>query len=75
MTEDDTLTQLIGTRTSSSSVVVERGPVGGFAIAVCDQNPIYRDPRAAAGRVRRDPRTAHVSVRNGDLGEVPRAAT
>src|ERR1039458_1027009 len=48
MAEDDTLTQLIGTRTSSSSVVVERGPVGGFAVAVCDQNPIYRDPRAAA---------------------------
>jgi acyl dehydratase len=48
MAEDDTLTQLIGTRTSSSSVVVERGPVGGFAVAVCDQNPIYRDPRAAS---------------------------
>jgi acyl dehydratase len=48
MPEDDALTQLIGTRTSSSSVVVERGPVAGFAVAVCDQNPIYRDPRAAS---------------------------
>ena len=47
MPEDDALTKLIGTRTSSASVVVERGPVGGFALAVCDQNPIYRDPRAA----------------------------
>src|ERR1700722_5790345 len=47
MAEDDTLTQLIGTRTSSATVVVERGPIAAFALAVCDQNPIYRDPRAS----------------------------
>lgn len=47
MPEDDTLTQLIGTRTSSATVVVERGPIGAFALAVCDHNPIYRDPRAS----------------------------
>lgn len=47
MSEQDALKQLIGTRTGSSSVVIERGPVGGFALAVCDQNPIYRDPRAS----------------------------
>jgi acyl dehydratase len=44
---DDPITQLVGTRTSSSTVVVERGPISGFALAVCDSNPIYNDPRAA----------------------------
>ncbi|MFZ0666454.1 MAG: MaoC family dehydratase N-terminal domain-containing protein [Acidimicrobiales bacterium] len=45
--QDDALTQLIGTRTSSATVEVERGPVAGFAVAVCDNNPIYKDARAA----------------------------
>jgi acyl dehydratase len=48
MAEDDDLSKIIGTRTSSATVVVERGPVAGFALAVCDQNPVYRDPRATA---------------------------
>jgi acyl dehydratase len=47
MSEDDTLTQLIGTRTSSATVEIERGAVANFALAVCDHNPIYRDPRAS----------------------------
>jgi acyl dehydratase len=47
MPEDDELKAVIGTRTSSATVVVERGPVAAFALAVCDQNPIYRDPRAS----------------------------
>jgi acyl dehydratase len=47
MPQDDELKALIGTRTNSATVVVERGPVSGFAQAVCDQNPIYRDPRAS----------------------------
>jgi acyl dehydratase len=45
--EDDALKALIGTRTSSATVVVERGPVSGFAQAVCDPNPIYRDSKAS----------------------------
>jgi acyl dehydratase len=28
-------------------VVIERGPVTNFAIAVCDHNPVYRDSKAA----------------------------
>ena len=47
MPEDDELKALIGTRTSSATVVIERGPISAFALAVCDQNPIYKDPRAA----------------------------
>jgi acyl dehydratase len=45
---DDDLKQLIGKPMSKSTVVVERGPVSNFAIAVGDKNPVYRDPRAAA---------------------------
>jgi len=47
MSEDD-LKKLIGKPMSKSKVVVERGPVANFAVAVCDGNPVYRDPRAAA---------------------------
>jgi acyl dehydratase len=47
MPEEDELKAVIGTRTSSSTVVIERAPISAFAVAVCDQNPIYRDPRAA----------------------------
>jgi acyl dehydratase len=46
MSEDD-LKKLIGKPMSKSKVVVERGPVSNFALAVCDRNPVYRDPRAA----------------------------
>ena len=45
---DDVLTKVIGKPMSKSKVVVERGPVSNFATAVCDQNPVHRDPRAAA---------------------------
>lgn len=45
---DDALKKLIGLPISKSKVVVERGPVANFALAVCDRNPVYRDPRAAA---------------------------
>ncbi|MGH9018905.1 MAG: FAS1-like dehydratase domain-containing protein [Acidimicrobiales bacterium] len=41
------LKSLIGKPMSKSKVVVERGPVSNFAIAVGDKNPVYRDPRAA----------------------------
>jgi acyl dehydratase len=47
MSDEDSLKLLIGTRTSSATVVIERGPVAAFALAVCDQNPVYRDPKAA----------------------------
>jgi acyl dehydratase len=46
MAEDD-LKKLIGQPMSKSTVVVERGPVANFALAVGDRNPVYRDPRAA----------------------------
>jgi len=44
---DDDLKKLIGTPMSKSKVVVERSPVANFATAVCDDNPVYRDPAAA----------------------------
>ena len=46
MAEDD-LKKLIGQPMSKSTVVVERGPVSNFALAVGDRNPVYRDPRSA----------------------------
>jgi acyl dehydratase len=45
---DDELRAIIGKPMSKSKVVVERGPVANFATAVCDPNPIYRDPRVGA---------------------------
>ncbi|HUY64373.1 MAG TPA: MaoC family dehydratase N-terminal domain-containing protein [Acidimicrobiales bacterium] len=45
---DDDLKKIIGKPMSKSKVVVERGPVSNFAVAVCDHNPVYRDPKAAA---------------------------
>jgi acyl dehydratase len=38
---------LIGKSTGTMRVVVERGPVQIFAEAVKDDDPVYRDPRAA----------------------------
>ena len=40
-------TSVIGKPTGAFKVRVERGPVGFFATAVHDDNPIYRDPKAA----------------------------
>ncbi len=40
-------TSVIGQPTGAYKVRVERGPVSNFAAAVCDDNPIYRDPVAA----------------------------
>lgn len=45
---DDALKSIIGRPTSKSKVVIERGPVANFATAVCDSNPVYKDPHAAA---------------------------
>lgn len=45
---DDELKKSIGKPTSKSRVVVERSAVTNFATAVCDPNPVYSDPRAAA---------------------------
>ena len=74
MAEDDTLTQLIGTRTSSADVVVERGPIAAFALAVCDQNPIYRDPRASeAAGFDAIPAPPTFPFADGDVGPVRRA--
>lgn len=44
---DDDLKAMIGKPTGTVTVVVERGPVSNFATAVCDDNPVYHDPRAA----------------------------
>ncbi len=44
---DEALKKFIGRPTSKSRVVVERGPVANFATAVCDPDPVYRDPQAA----------------------------
>ena len=45
---DDDLKKIIGKPMSKSKVVVERSAVTNFATAVCDDSPVYRDPRAAA---------------------------
>lgn len=45
---DDELKAVVGRPTGGATVVVERGPVANFATAVCDDDPVYRDPRAAA---------------------------
>ncbi len=47
MVDEAQLKAIIGKPMSKSKVVVERGPVANFATAVCDPNPVYRDPRAA----------------------------
>src|SRR5262245_39512638 len=39
---------VVGKPTGASTVHVERGPASNFAQAVTDDNPIYRDPAAAA---------------------------
>jgi peroxisomal enoyl-CoA hydratase 2 len=44
---DDELASIIGKPTGTVTVVVERGPVSNFATAVCDDSPVYHDPRAA----------------------------
>ena len=45
---DDILSTIIGTPTGTTVVTVERGQLALFASAVKDDNPVYRDPRAAA---------------------------
>jgi acyl dehydratase len=47
MTSEEDLKKIIGKPTSKAKVVIERGPVANFAAAVCDDDPVYRDPRAA----------------------------
>jgi acyl dehydratase len=44
---DDILTTIIGTPTGTTVVTVERGQLALFATAVKDDDPTYRDPRAA----------------------------
>jgi acyl dehydratase len=48
MAGEDALKSIIGKSMSKSKVVVERGPVANFAKAVLDDDPVYRDPQAAA---------------------------
>ena len=45
---DDILSTIIGTPTGTTVVTVERGQLALFATAVKDDDPVYRDPRAAA---------------------------
>jgi len=40
-------TSIVGKPTGAFKVRVERGPVGFFATAVLDDNPVFRDPKAA----------------------------
>jgi len=40
-------TALIGTKTGSSTIALERGPISNFARALKDENPIYHDSRVA----------------------------
>ena len=41
--------QIVGQELPPQRVVIERGPLSYFARAVRDDNPIYRDPKAAEG--------------------------
>jgi acyl dehydratase len=41
-------TSVIGKATGAHRVRIERGPVGFFASAVLDENPVYREERAAS---------------------------
>jgi acyl dehydratase len=41
-------TSVIGKPTGAHRVRIERGPIGFFASAVLDDNPVYRDPSAAS---------------------------
>jgi acyl dehydratase len=41
-------TSIIGTSTGKQTIVVDRGPIAKFADAILDDNPVYRDPKAAA---------------------------
>jgi acyl dehydratase len=41
-------TSVIGQPTGAHRVRIERGPIGFFASAVLDDNPVYRDPSAAS---------------------------
>jgi len=44
---EDNLSAMLGRSTGTVTVVVERGPVANFATAVCDDDPVYRDPTVA----------------------------
>jgi acyl dehydratase len=44
---DEELRKAVGKPVSKSKVHIERGPVANFATAVCDPDPVYRDPRVA----------------------------
>ncbi len=46
-TVDEVLKGMVGRRTQTSTVVVERGPVTFFADAVLETDPAYRTPAAA----------------------------
>jgi len=46
--DQEWLTSVIGTTSGPTTVVIERGPVAFFADAVLAQDPVHRDPRAAA---------------------------
>lgn len=46
--DQELLRRVIGTKTEPTTVVIERGPVVFFADAVLADDPVYRDPRAAA---------------------------
>ncbi len=45
---EDSLSTIIGRPTGTTVVTVERGQLALFAAAVKDDNPVYRDTRAAA---------------------------
>ncbi len=47
MVDAEVLQGIIGKPMSKSKVVIERGPVANFALAVGDPNPVYRDAEAA----------------------------
>lgn len=44
---DEAVKSVIGKLMSMSKVVIERGPVANFALAVCDTDPVYRNLEAA----------------------------
>ena len=66
---------VVGKPTTKGVIKVERGPVSNFATALKDENEIYHDEGGGAGgRVREHPCPAHLGVRDGPLGQVPRTS-
>jgi len=67
-------TSAIGKKTTSSRIVLERGPVSNFAKALKDDNPVYSDPtkarEAGFGHIPAPPTFGFAMANWGAFGEL-----